>query len=810
MIPHLFHVIQGARYHRQAGRHFNPFVFDDIKTIADHLHYVGDWPHSGNGISAQVGGGHAHCGAMVYLGDRFPARFRNAVFMSNIHGNRINTDLLERRGSGLVGRHGPDFLLAEDLWFRGINLRYGPDGNVFLIDWYDQQACHRTVPEIWDRSNGRLYKVSYGETHSKRVDLAGLPSTELVALQLHANDWYVRHARRLLQERGPDRAVHTRLRKIIEEHPVETRRLRALWALHVTGGLDERLGLKLLADRHDSVRAWTVQCLLEDGPVSSKLRAALQRRAASDRSPRVRLYLASALQRLPSGARWPLIEGLLGHGEDRDDHNLPLMLWYGFEPLVATEPKRALDLARHGRLPQVARFVVRRLAAGEASHLDVLVAELRSADDAWRRTLLGGMIEELKTRRDVAMPARWRETRATLLMSEDAEVRRDATTLAVSFGDRELFPRLQRIVADRGRDADVRVRALEDLLRVRDAGLPEILHRLLDERALCSIALRALGRYDHPETAERIIARWTSFDAAASDGAARTLAGRAAWARVLLEAVEDGRVPRAALERATVRRLVSGHGDAALDALLTGVWGRSRAVETDKQALILAWRRRLRPEVLAAADLPRGRAVFARTCMSCHKLFGVGREIGPDLSGSNRADLAYILTNVIDPSAEVAKEYVGTMLQTEDGRLVDGLLVAENADTITIRTEREDLVIPRSEIARDGRGKARDVVSREVGDARRSTARPYGRRGARPDRVPRVTAASAAPRRRADASLPLRWREPRVLGGRSEALVGRGRGDRRPQCDGPGEERLLAQPSPARRLSARAGAASRR
>ena len=112
-------------------------------------------------------------------------------------------DMLKPKGSGYVAAHGTDFLLANDAWARFINLRYGPDGNVYLIDWYDKQACHHATPEIWDRTNGRIYKISYrGTKPVTGVDLAKMSDEELVELQLHENDWYVRHARRLLQERG--------------------------------------------------------------------------------------------------------------------------------------------------------------------------------------------------------------------------------------------------------------------------------------------------------------------------------------------------------------------------------------------------------------------------------------------------------------------------------------------------------------------------------------------------------------------------------------------------------------------------------
>ena len=191
VIPHMYHIIQGARYQRQGGQHFNPHLYDDIKTIADHAHYAGNirdhaWWGRNDAVAHNdtdaAGGGHAHCGAMIYLGDNWPAQYRDSIFMANIHGNRINNDRLKRVGSGYVATHGEDLLFANDRWFRGINLKYAPDGSVYLIDWYDKNACHRRDKEIWDRTNGRVYRVSFGHPQPAALDLAKLSDAELVEL----------------------------------------------------------------------------------------------------------------------------------------------------------------------------------------------------------------------------------------------------------------------------------------------------------------------------------------------------------------------------------------------------------------------------------------------------------------------------------------------------------------------------------------------------------------------------------------------------------------------------------------------------
>ncbi len=277
VIPHCFHVIQGARYERQAGTDFNPFTYADITTIADHRHFIGATPWAGNERSDSAGGGHAHCGTMIYLGGAWPSEYRGRMFMGNIHGRRLNVDILNPKGSGYVASHSPDFLLANDAWARFINMRYGPDGNVYLIDWYDKQACHTGDPQVWDRTNGRIYKICYRGTKSVTVDLAKKTSEELAHLQTSPNDWYVRHARRLLAERGADEKARAYLEWLTFGDPkgrdraafTGAQRLRGLWALHVSGGLGEDLVMKGLHDPSPILRAWTIQLALENKHASA-------------------------------------------------------------------------------------------------------------------------------------------------------------------------------------------------------------------------------------------------------------------------------------------------------------------------------------------------------------------------------------------------------------------------------------------------------------------------------------------------------------------------------------------------------------
>ncbi|MFT3701039.1 MAG: plastocyanin/azurin family copper-binding protein [Agriterribacter sp.] len=364
VVEHLYHITQGARYTPQAGMGtLPPYTYEPIKTIADHVHWLGNrGPHAGNGRSGAAGGGHAHAGAMVYLGgDSWPAMYRNNIFMNNIHGSRVNMDILSRSGSGYTGAHGKDFLLANDSWSQWINFRYDASGSIFAIDWYDKNQCHSPNPDVHDKTLGRIFKVSNVNDKWVKVDLSKETDLQLVNHQLDKNDWYVRQSRLLLQKRGPNPEVHAALKKILFENPDVTRKLRALWALHVIKGITEDELIALLSNESEYIRGWAIQLLAENA-VSEKTAAAYTRLASSDPSPLVRVYLTSAVQRMEASKRWSMLRLLYNHSEDKDDQNIPLLLWYTLEPLVKDDPKQALDLAFGTSLPHTLNFTIQRIA----------------------------------------------------------------------------------------------------------------------------------------------------------------------------------------------------------------------------------------------------------------------------------------------------------------------------------------------------------------------------------------------------------------------------------------------------------------
>jgi putative membrane-bound dehydrogenase-like protein len=398
VIPHLFHVIPGARYHRQAGNHFNEHTYDDIKTIADHVHWVGDrGPHAGNFRSDEAGGGHAHAGAMFYMGNGHWGQDRDAIWMNNIHGYRVNTDHIKREGSGYTAVHGDDFLLTNDSWSQWLSYRIGPDGSVFAIDWYDKNQCHSPNPDVHEKTLGRIYKISHELDEWVQADLAEKTSPELVELQLHENEWYVQHSRKILQERGADSDVHRSLWQMFEEHPEVPRKLRALWALYVTDGLSAQDLQGLLRHSSEYIRGWSIQLLMESVNPPDTVLQQFAEMSRNDESALVRLHIASALQQIEPVRRWGVLEGLYSRSEDADDHNMPLMVWYAAEPMAELDSHRIMELALNTGLPDMVPYTARRIAEiGTEEALETLEYFHERADDPNHRHIIESEIEKLR------------------------------------------------------------------------------------------------------------------------------------------------------------------------------------------------------------------------------------------------------------------------------------------------------------------------------------------------------------------------------------------------------------------------------
>jgi len=705
VIPHLFHVVPGAHFQRMYGEDLAPHRYGLLESCADHLHWAGgSWQDSrdGKGKHGEAGGGHAHVGAMIYLGDNWPDTYRDDVFTCNIHGRRINCDRLERRGSSYVARHEHDFLMANDSWFRGLELKYGPDGAVYLTDWYDTGECHETDADNAHRENGRIYKIAYGTPPPVKVDLSTSSDLELARLQLHHNDWYVRTSRRLLQERAAlgrdlNRAQQV-LREILGTSQEVSRQLRAIWALYVTGGLDETAARALLDHPSEHVRAWAVRLLGDAGGPALPTVTRFAKLAQTDPSQKVRLSLASVLQRLPLDRRWAVAEPLASHPQDASDRVLPLLIWYGVEPLVSSDRARAVPWAARCQIPIVRRYVARRAVSSDpAAGLAAVVALLNSAADPVCVDLLLGTHDALRGRKHVTRPEGWPAAFSRLVARPDLDVVEQSLLLGLDVEEPKAVAVLRRIVLDRTTPDDLRKRVLSALVERRVPGLVPDLHALLDDPALRGGALRALAAYDDSATPRIVLGRYGEYSASERDDAIATLAARPMWALALLEAVGHGQIPRRDVS-VSIARQIKAFADKQINERLETVWGKIQPTSKAKAALAARYKTLLAADPHQPADLSQGRAVFNRTCFACHRLHDAGGDVGPELTGSDRANPDYILENVLDPSATVSRDYTLTSLATTDGRLISGIIREQTDESLVIQTANERIVLPRADL----------------------------------------------------------------------------------------------------------------
>ena len=373
VIGHLWHALPGARYQRMYGNHFDKFLYELIPQTADHYHWDQGNEHwaelKKNGITLPTdvaGGGHAHCGMMIYGADNWPEEYRGQVFTMNLHGRRINRDILRRQGAGYVGHHAKDLMRTNDLWFRGTDLGYGPDGGVFVLDWSDIGECHEN--DGIHRASGRIFKITYGKTKPLTKDLAKVNSLDLANLQTHSNEWYARMARRVLQERAVAGEVLGQVRehlfRLYSDIESVSHRLRAMWALHVTGGLEEEWLIKQSHDESEHIRVWSIKLLTDDGQVSGRALARFVEMAELDLAGLVQLHLASTLRLLPLDKRWVLASPLVSNKRYADDPVLPLMIWYGINPAVGVDRAKAIQLLAKCKISKVRQFISRRLAGG--------------------------------------------------------------------------------------------------------------------------------------------------------------------------------------------------------------------------------------------------------------------------------------------------------------------------------------------------------------------------------------------------------------------------------------------------------------
>lgn len=641
---HLWHLMHGA--HLMDSSKENPFIYEKLDTIADHYHYdrSGSWTASRDGKANSLGGGHAHIGMMIYQAEQWPAEYRNKLFTLNMHGRRANVERLERNGSGYVGKHEPDVFLSDDPWFRGIEISTGPDGSGFILDWSDTGECHDSTGV--HRTSGRIFRVSYGDVKKPEVPFAwrkAWPKADLNAADEHA------------------RALA--IRELTQFSPLDA----------ITGPMAHAVYPEL---GFDAVKM-----------------------AKDDKSAFVRLTLASTLQRMPVGKRAELGAALLAHAEDAGDPFLPYLVWYGISPLAKDDPQALVALAKDCRWPKTMRWMARSLAM-QPEALNALLAEAKAEQTEF---ILEGMADAFKGIRKAGKPESW--DRFVAMASARSEPAKAETTkqmvqeLSILFGDGRALDDVKKMALDEKADLAARESALKTLIENRPDDLRAICTQLLEVRGLNIVAVRGLALFSDPEIGQKLAASYRKFGPAERPTVIDTLVSRPAFAKALLKDMAAGRIPRADLSAFHARQ-INAFKDEALTKQLVEVWGELRESAADKKELIEKVKKQLTPATLAKANLSQGRMLFTAVCGACHMMYGQGGKIGPDLTGSGRANLDYLLENIADPSGVVSADFRMSLLTHKDGRVLSGVVTESNSRTITLRTMTETLTLDRADIVK--------------------------------------------------------------------------------------------------------------
>lgn len=700
VIDHLWHITESGYYHRQAGP-YPPFTWK-IESIVEHTHQLA-----------------AYCGIHYFDSDAYPPEYRGKLYMGNIHGNCINADALERRGSTYRGTSGPDLLTANDVWFMPIVQKTGPDGCLYVLDWYDRYHCYqdaRRDPLGVDRGHGRLYRIRYNDTpRAAPFNLAEESDAQLVARLASPNVFYRDLAQRLLAERATPQSRAELQRLVLDEGAKHTTRMHALWALLGGGPLDEKFHQALLAHGNASLRAWGVRAagnlpqLAE--PLASKVAA-----LAGDESADVRLQAIIAAGKRPKLDLLAVALAALG-ATGGDDPLLPRIAWENLNPNL---PQRGGELAaavvENGLAdkPAVAVLLpkaIDRLAvhrpldvASVARLLELLLSNDTTTEQAREAlALLSARVNngELHAASLDELASRLHGVLAPLLANERHVLHFEAAMLAAALRQPEGLAVARRAFAASAASQDRRVRALDALVAAGDENLLAAVDALLAsgnarELPLRQHTLAALGRFDSPRVAEVVLEHYPGMAPRLKPQAIELLVTRPEWSRRLLAAIEAEQVPSAALNVNQVRALLSSD-DESLAEQVRAIWGTVRLSRDPAREQVIDQVR----QMLAATpgDPHKGQLVFQKVCGQCHEIYGQGHKVGPDITRNGRNDYAQLLSNVLDPSLVIGADYQAHLLATGDGRVLTGLLVEDSPQRVVLKVQGgKQEVVPRENI----------------------------------------------------------------------------------------------------------------
>lgn len=699
----LCHHIQGAYYLKGFDKHgplHNPYAFGYFNAVR----------HEGFLGTALTGG------FLIYKGGALPAKFNDEFFYPNLRHNALRWSRLQADGSTFTSHYQSDIITAADIWFRPVDCVTGPDGTVYVADWFDYHIAHHDPVHAhqWyiPNKDGRIFRITAAGTNPRpdaRLPLRKQSSDALVDLLGHVNDWYSREARRQLAERK-DASTYPKLRAMLADAANSSLQLQALWTLYVSGGWTEELAAQTLQHPNEHVRSWTVRLLGDEGALSGPIQKQIVVLAKTETSCIVRSQMACTAKRLAAAQCLPIVAQLLRHSEDVKDPFIPLLLWWAIEDKSVSDSALVLQLAANPddwSLPLFKTAIVERLArryAAEGGEVGLgncaRLLQLAPAP-ADVGLVLKGMETQLEGQHIKEVPSSLREVLVRLLEQGKPETNLLRLALRVKIGaaQGEIMAR----VADKNVSEADRISLLDIL---GDAGneqcVPALLTLVEKEKApkVRLAAMSALERFSDAKVADAVLKLYPSFDAALKGRAIVLLCNRKAAAIALLDAVDRGQISPKEVTLDQLRNLAL-HNDDTLNARMEKHWGKVQSTTPkEKQELIKNLRIHLgAKQGQGKLDLVRGEELFQKNCGVCHKLRGKGNAVGPDLTATERKNTDVLLLNIVDPGSVVRQEYFNYIVLTTDGRLLTGLIAEQSPKTITFLDAKNNrTVLDRADI----------------------------------------------------------------------------------------------------------------
>ena len=613
-------------------------------------------------------------GVTVYRGDAFPESARGHVFVGEVSNNLVYRARLEPSGVGLVAKRAdPDneFLASTDNWFRPAQFANAPDGCLYVIDTYREviETVVSIPPVILKHldpasgiDRGRIYRIA-PDGHQRRAQpkLSKASTAELVALLEHPNGWHRDTASRLLYQRQDPAAVDA-LRKQATSSRSPLGRLHSLYALDGLKALKPADVLPALKDPEPRVREHSLR-LAERFADDAEVRNAMHR-LIGDADVRVRYQLAFSL----GGVRDEATNRSLLALAKRDGGDP----WIRLAILTSAQGRRgdvlrafvqddALRRSEPGRV-MLKAIATQIAAARQRGDLDAFLTEmqrLERSEAALARELTAAMFAKLP-------PA----DRPLLANSDLA--RRHL---------RDLLDGARRTVADEKRPPADRAGAVRTLSLAEFGEVKAVFGELLTARQpepVQKAALESLSRFTEPAVASLVLDAWTGLSPQVRATAAETLLARPVWVTALLDAIEKGRVKPGELDPSRVA-LLQASGDPAVKSRAAALFAGSKL--SKRQDVLEAYQKALSLK----GDVARGKAIFKKDCSACHRLEGVGEQIGAELGAIKDRGSDTVLLNILDPNREVLPRFLTYVLVTDAGRTISGIITGETATSVTVR-----------------------------------------------------------------------------------------------------------------------------